>query len=100
MTTIDFETKTSSPDRSAPQPSSPAAAFTPADRTMNHKLAAVPTCNKCKTDEYLYIEEYTPPVINDDGELARLGDTSYFCTRCLQYGAHAVPPLWTPDSRS
>lgn len=100
MTTIDFESKTSNPHRGAAQPSRATAAFTPAPRQMNHKLVAVPTCNKCKTDEYLYIEEYTPPVINDDGELARLGETSYFCTRCLQYGAHAVPPLWTPDRRA
>lgn len=65
---------------------------------MNHKLAAVPTCPTCRTQAHLYIEEFTPALINDEGELTQLGETGYFCTRCLQYGAHSVPPLWTPES--
>lgn len=95
MTTIDFRTTNSLDRWATPRPNATVAPPT-ADRQMNNKLVAVPTCDNCSTEEFLYIEEYAPPLINDDGELSRLGETSYFCTRCLQYGGHSVPPLWTP----
>lgn len=96
MTTIDFQTKTNSRHGNA----SPrfAAEPTSSAKQVNYQLVAVPTCVTCKTDEYLFVEEYAPPLINDDGELDRLGEASFFCTRCLQYGGHSVPPLWTPNT--
>lgn len=62
------------------------------------RLVTEPYCNKCRTDAYLYVEDFTPARIGQDGTLLRLGEASYFCTRCVQYAAHAVPPLWTPES--
>lgn len=69
----------------------------PRAQRANYQLVTAPACARCKTDSYIYIEEYIPPQINDDGELTKLGEASYFCTRCVEYAAHAVPPLWTPE---
>lgn len=91
MTTIDLETKAN-----ASRTASAATTAATTDRQVNHKLVAVPTCGNCKTETYLYIEHFTPAEIDDDGQLAQLAEASYFCTRCLGYAAHAVPPMWTP----
>lgn len=69
----------------------------PRSQHKNYELVTAPACARCKTSSYIYIEEFIPPEINDDGELTKLGEASYFCTRCVEYAAHAVPPLWTPD---
>lgn len=97
MTTIDLKPKANDYDRSDPQGSSAASAA--AEKQMSQKLAAVPTCGNCGTEAYLYIEEFSPARMNDEGELLQLAEAGYFCTRCLRYGAHSVPPLWTPDNR-
>lgn len=81
MTTIDFQSTSSSPGQHVPLPPDAACEAATADRQMNHNLVAVPTCAECKTDAYLYIEAYKRPLVNDDGALAELGETSYFCTR-------------------
>lgn len=78
----------------APEADPPVRPWT---QRANYELVAAPACARCKTDSYIYIEEFVPPKVNDDGELAKLGEASYFCTRCVEYAAHAVPPLWTPE---
>lgn len=72
-------------------------AIRPWSHRANYELVTAPACARCKTSSFIYIEEYVPPKMNDDGELTKLGEASYFCTRCVEYAAHAVPPLWTPD---
>ncbi|WP_155838733.1 hypothetical protein [Arthrobacter castelli] len=99
MNPIDLKAKTNVPSHGAAQVADTASAVLPTDRRMNHKLAAVPACGNCKTETYLYIEEFTPASVGDEGELIQLAEASYFCTRCLEYAAHAVPPLWTPENR-
>lgn len=68
------------------------------DGRAGSRLVAAPNCHRCRTDVYLYVEDFTPARIGEDGALLRLGEASCFCTRCVQYAAHAVPPLRTPDS--
>lgn len=98
MTTIDSET-TGDADTAGAARFRGAAATATTDRQVNHKLAAVPTCGNCKTDTYLFIEDFTPAAVNDEGQLLQLPQAGYFCTRCLGYAAHAVPPMWTPEGR-
>lgn len=64
MTTIDLETNVDAASASATRvPGSVSAAAT-MDRRVNHELAAVPICSSCKTDTYLYIEQFTPAMID------------------------------------
>ena len=55
-----------------------------------------PTCDKCRTDEFVYLESYIPPTYRQDGTVATLGEVAYTCTRCEDFSAHSVPVTWTP----
>lgn len=55
-----------------------------------------PTCDKCGTDEFIYLESYIPPVYRRDGAVRTLGEVAYTCTRCEDFSAHSVPTSWTP----
>lgn len=55
-----------------------------------------PTCDKCRTDEFVYLESYIPPTYRRDGSVATLGEVAYTCTRCEDFSAHNVPVTWTP----
>ncbi|WP_457964155.1 hypothetical protein M1E17_21780 [Arthrobacter sp. D1-29] len=55
-----------------------------------------PTCEKCGTDEFIYLESYVPPVFRRDGAIRTLGEVAYTCTRCEDFSAHSVPASWTP----
>jgi hypothetical protein len=55
-----------------------------------------PTCDKCRTDEFVYLESYIPPTYRRDGSVATLGEVAYTCTRCEEFSAHSVPATWTP----
>lgn len=55
-----------------------------------------PTCEKCRTDEFIYLESYIPPTYRHDGSVAALGEVAYTCTRCEDFSAHSVPVTWTP----
>jgi hypothetical protein len=55
-----------------------------------------PTCDKCGTDEFIYLESYIPPVYRRDGVVRTLGEVAYTCTRCEDFSAHNVPASWTP----
>lgn len=66
-------------------------------QSANFNLVTVPACARCKSSSFIYVEEFIPPQLSDEGELVKLGEASYFCTRCVEYAAHAVPPMWTPE---
>ena len=55
-----------------------------------------PTCDTCRTDEFVYLESYIPPTYRRDGSVATLGEVAYTCTHCEQFSAHSVPVTWTP----
>lgn len=55
-----------------------------------------PTCDKCGTDEFIYLESYIPPVYRRDGTVRTLGEVAYTCTHCENFSAHNVPASWTP----
>lgn len=55
-----------------------------------------PTCEKCRTDEFIYLESYIPPTYRHDGSVAALGEVAYNCTRCEDFSAHSVPVTWSP----
>jgi hypothetical protein len=55
-----------------------------------------PTCDRCGTDEFIYLESYIPPVYRRDGAVRTLGEVAYTCTRCENFSAHNVPASWTP----
>lgn len=55
-----------------------------------------PTCDRCRTDEFIYLESYIPPTYRRDGCVGALGEVAYTCTRCEDFSAHSVPVTWTP----
>ena len=55
-----------------------------------------PTCDKCRTDEFVYLESYIPPTYRRDGSVATLGEVAYTCTHCEEFSAHNVPATWSP----
>ncbi|TLM83160.1 hypothetical protein [Pseudarthrobacter sp. NamE5] len=55
-----------------------------------------PTCDRCRTDEFVYLESYIPPTYRRDGSVAALGEVAYTCTRCEDFSAHSVPVTWAP----
>lgn len=81
------------------------AVQTPATRraTLGSGLATAdsgyigrPNCDRCRTDEFIYLESYVPPTHRRDGSIATLGEVAYTCTRCEEFSAHSVPLAWTP----
>jgi hypothetical protein len=64
--------------------------------TTDSGYVGKPTCDKCRTDEFVYLESYIPPTYRRDGAVATLGEVAYTCTRCEEFSAHSVPVAWTP----
>ncbi|TLM83369.1 hypothetical protein FDW83_10410 [Pseudarthrobacter sp. NamE2] len=64
--------------------------------TTDSGYVGKPTCDKCRTDEFIYLESYIPPTYRRDGSVATLGEVAYTCTRCEDFSAHSVPVTWTP----
>ncbi|WP_258803867.1 hypothetical protein [Pseudarthrobacter sp. NS4] len=64
--------------------------------TTDSGYVGKPTCDKCRTDEFVYLESYIPPTYRRDGTVAALGEVAYTCTRCEDFSAHSVPLTWSP----
>lgn len=64
--------------------------------TTESEYVGKPTCDKCGTDEFIYLESYIPPVYRRDGVVRTLGEVAYTCTRCEDFSAHSVPASWAP----
>jgi hypothetical protein len=56
----------------------------------------IPYCERCGTDEFVYLETFVPAKHHRDGTVSRLGEVAYFCSGCDDYSAHAVPASWVP----
>jgi hypothetical protein len=55
-----------------------------------------PYCERCGTDEFIYLETFVPATRRRDGSINKLGEATYFCSGCDDYSAHAVPASWVP----
>ncbi|HEX9087156.1 MAG TPA: hypothetical protein VF867_06485 [Arthrobacter sp.] len=55
-----------------------------------------PYCERCGTDEFIYLETFVPATHHRDGSINRLGEVTYFCSGCDDFSAHAVPATWVP----
>lgn len=55
-----------------------------------------PYCERCGTDEFIYLETFVPATHHRDGSIDRLGEVTYFCSGCDDFSAHAVPATWVP----
>ena len=64
--------------------------------TTDSGYVGKPTCDKCRTDEFIYLESYIPPTHRRDGSVATLGEVAYTCSRCEDFSAHSVPLTWSP----
>lgn len=58
--------------------------------------ATSPYCERCGTDEFIYLETFVPASYRRDGSVSRLGEVTYFCSGCDDFSAHAVPASWVP----
>ena len=81
-----------------PPPSIPAvAAATPhAASLADADYVGSPYCERCGTDEFIYLETFVPATHRRDGSVSRLGEVTYFCSGCDDFSAHAVPASWVP----
>lgn len=59
-------------------------------------FVASPYCERCGTDEFIYLETFVPATHRRDGSVSKLGEVTYFCSGCDDYSAHAVPATWVP----
>ncbi|WP_232082836.1 hypothetical protein [Arthrobacter sp. SO5] len=55
-----------------------------------------PFCERCGTDEYIYLETFVPATHHLDGSINRPGEVTYFCSGCDDFSAHPVPASWVP----
>ncbi|WP_240689935.1 hypothetical protein [Arthrobacter sp. PAMC25564] len=55
-----------------------------------------PYCERCGTDEFIYLETFVPAAHRRDGSISKLGEVTYFCSGCDDFSAHAVPASWVP----
>ena len=81
---------------SSARPSTRQANLGAGHATADSGYVGKPTCDKCRTDEFVYLETYIPPTYRRDGSVATLGEVAYTCTRCEDFSAHSVPVTWTP----
>ncbi|WP_374102011.1 hypothetical protein [Arthrobacter sp. ISL-5] len=65
-------------------------------RTVDTEYVGKPNCEKCGTDEFIYLESFIPPKYRHDGAVRTLGEVAYTCTRCEDFSAHSVPASWAP----
>jgi len=56
----------------------------------------IPFCERCGTDEFVYLETFVPAKHRRDGSVSKLGEVAYFCSGCEDFSAHAVPASWVP----
>lgn len=59
-------------------------------------FVGIPYCERCGTDEFVYLESFVPAKHHRDGSISRLGEVTYFCSGCEDFSAHAVPAAWVP----
>lgn len=55
-----------------------------------------PFCERCGSDEFIYLETFVPATHRRDGSINKLGEVTYFCSGCEDFSAHAVPASWVP----
>ncbi|MGO4807599.1 hypothetical protein AB4089_21040 [Arthrobacter sp. 2MCAF15] len=60
------------------------------------EYVASPYCERCGTDEFIYLETFVPATHRRDGSVSKLGEVTYFCSGCDDFSAHAVPASWVP----
>jgi hypothetical protein len=60
------------------------------------EYVASPYCERCGTDEFIYLETFVPATHHRDGSVSKLGEVTYFCSGCDDFSAHAVPASWVP----
>lgn len=60
------------------------------------EYVASPYCERCGTDEFIYLETFVPATFRRDGSVSKLGEVTYFCSGCDDFSAHAVPASWVP----
>ncbi|MFF2246431.1 hypothetical protein ACFVTM_19925 [Arthrobacter sp. NPDC058130] len=60
------------------------------------EYVASPYCERCGTDEFIYLEAFVPATHRRDGAVSKLGEVTYFCSGCDDFSAHAVPASWVP----
>jgi hypothetical protein len=60
------------------------------------EYVASPYCERCGTDEFIYLETFVPATHRRDGSVSKLGEVTYFCSGCDDFSAHAVPAAWVP----
>jgi hypothetical protein len=59
-------------------------------------FVGIPYCERCGTDEFVYLETFVPAKHRRDGSVSKLGEVTYFCSGCEDFSAHAVPASWAP----
>ncbi|WP_427172806.1 hypothetical protein [Arthrobacter sp. 92] len=69
----------------------------PAGNTLvDAEFVGSPYCERCGTDEFIYLETFVPAKFRHDGTLRRPGEVTYFCSGCEEFSAHSVPASWVP----
>jgi len=63
---------------------------------VDSEYVGSPYCERCGTDEFIYLETFAPATHRRDGSISKLGEATYFCSGCDDYSAHAVPASWVP----
>ena len=70
--------------------------YTRHSMTVDAEYVGQPNCEKCGTDEFIYLESFVPAKHRQDGTVRKLGEVAYTCTRCEDFSAHSVPASWAP----
>lgn len=60
------------------------------------EFVSSPYCERCGTDEFIYLETFVPAKFRHDGTLRKPGEVTYFCTGCEDFSGHPVPASWVP----
>lgn len=68
----------------------------PAPARSDDDYVGIPYCERCGTDEFVYLEAFVPAKHRRDGSVSQLGEVTYFCSGCEDFSAHAVPASWAP----
>jgi hypothetical protein len=68
----------------------------PAATLVDTEFVGSPYCERCGTDEFIYLETFVPAKYRHDGTLRKPGEVTYFCTGCEDFSAHSVPASWVP----
>lgn len=68
----------------------------PATTRADDDFVGIPYCERCGTDEFVYLETFVPAKHHRDGSVSKLAEVTYFCSGCDDFSAHAVPASWAP----